>query len=293
MPLLTRADLDSKTPEDYNEKLRCIELASGLLPLYHDYIANDRTETYSYNVTIFGEKTRSAGIHASEISSCHRKVVYSLLGTEGKPDVENANVNMHMRFRLGHAVHAMLQNDWHRIAANNVNIKFEDEVKISPALGGVALELDLHSSCDGVITILQDDIPQVRVGMEIKTEADKGYSSLKAPRPYHLEQTCIYMAALDLPLMWTLYYNKSNSNIIPSISPFLFQFDWDLWEEIEMSCTRILHLAGLKQLPERTEGMHCDWCPDSYTCKPYILAKRTTNKPRNPGMGMTGIRRKP
>ena len=290
MPLLTRADLNTQTTD---EKFRCLQLANSLLPLYHDYIANDRTDTYSYNVEIFGERTRSSGIHASEISACRRKVVYSLLGTEGKPDVENANVNMHMRFRIGHAVHAMIQNDWHRIAAGNANIVFEDEVKISPSLGGPALDWNLHSSCDGVIGILEDTVLQVRVGLEIKTIADKGYSSLRAPSIDHQEQTCIYMAALDLPLMWTLYYNKSNSNITPSLHPFLFAFDWKLWEDIEMRCAYLLHMAEIRQLPDKEEGMHCDWCPYSYTCKPNILTRRSTNVKVNPGAGMIGIRRKP
>jgi hypothetical protein len=177
---------------------------------------------------------------------------------------------MQMRFSIGHAVHAMVQNDWHRIAAkSNGTIQFVDEVKIHPGLGGKAAEWTLSSSCDGIITILRDEVPVVRMGLEIKTESEKQFDGLRGPRPDHREQTCLYMAALDLPLMWTLYYNKSNSSISPSKYPYMFPFDRELWDnELEVRFALAQHMAESNQLPDRDEGMQCDWCPFSYTCNP-------------------------
>jgi hypothetical protein len=278
MPLLTIADL----AQPQRELTPYIEMAGQLSQLYFDHIARDQEETYSYTVDVFGGKTRAPGIHASEISKCLKLLVYSIMGYERKANVETADVNMLMRFRVGTALHAMIQNDWHRIAlASNGRLKFDDEVKINPELGGSALLWNLHSSCDGIITFLDEHgNPILRVGLEIKTESDGQFEKLRQPREDHKEQTTLYMAALDLPLMWVLYYNKSNSNITTSFPPYLYQFDKKLWEgQLEMRFAKAQHLASIGRLPKGTEGMPCSWCPFSYDCKPSILKQQGSVRP--------------
>lgn len=277
MKLLRIVDLDQPKPS-----LRPIlALVHELHDIYYDFIRHDQDESYSYEVNIFGgsSKARPPGIHASEISKCERVMVYSLMGTERRPDPLTTDVNMLTRFKLGHAVHSMLQNDWHRIAQkSDGRITFEDEVKIHPELGGKAEEWNLMSHCDGVITIWTDPDddgvrePYVRIGLEIKTESGPQYDKLRKPRTDHLEQTCHYMAALDLPLMWVFYYNKSNSDTTKPQDPWLFQFDKKLWEDVlELRFARAQHMAENKELPPRSEGMPCSWCAYSYTCKPKKL----------------------
>jgi hypothetical protein len=109
------------------------------------------------------------------------------------------------------------------------------------------------------------------VGLEIKTESEKQFEKLREPRDYHKEQTTLYMAALNLPLMWLFYYNKSNSNITSSFPPYLFQFDRKLWDTLEMRFAKAHGMAAQNQLPARTEGMPCRWCAFSYTCQPSLL----------------------
>lgn len=277
MPLLTIKDLDQ--PQDVLAPY--IEKATTLSRTYFDYIKNDQHENFSYTVDEFGTKDRAPGIHASEISKCLKLLVYSILGVERYIDPQTVDVNMLMRFRLGKAVHAMVQSDWHRIAAKSEGkLKFEDEVAISPHLGGIALQWNMHSSCDGVITFIDDGLPILRVGIEIKTESDLQFQDLKQPRPEHKEQTMLYMATLDLPLMWVLYYNKSNSNITQSFPPYLYQFDKRLWEtQLEMRFAKAEHYAAIKQLPQGTEGIQCGWCPYSYDCKPSFLKPQAPIRP--------------
>lgn len=286
MPLLTIADLDQ--PQAVLEPL--LLMVRELSSIYYDFIDRDQNEGYKYTVQIFGgsSKARKPGIHASEISKCERVMVYSLMETERKPNEEGIATNMLMRFKLGHAVHAMVQNDWHRIAKENPNIEFDDEVRIHPGLGGKAEEWNLMSSCDGVVTILRDGVPQVRLGVEIKTESGPQFDKLRKPRADHLEQVCHYMAALDLPLMWTFYYNKSNSNITNSQNPWIFPFDKALWEDgLEMRFARAQHQADTKTLPDRKEGMQCDWCSYGHTCKPDRLTRRKkAHKPVQISRGM-------
>lgn len=284
MPLLTIADLNQ--PQQYIAQY--IEMAGQLSQMYFDHIARDQDETYSYRVDVYGGKTRAPGIHASEISKCMKLLVYSILGVERKIDVETVDVNMLMRFRIGTAVHAMIQNDWHRIAAKSGGrLHFQDEVKIHPDMGGAALLWNMHSSCDGIITFVDEqNQPILRVGLEIKTESDGQFEKLRQPRDDHKEQTTLYMAALDLPLMWVLYYNKSNSNITTSFPPYLYQFDRKLWEQqLEMRFTKAQHYASLQQLPQGNEGQQCSWCPFSHHCKPSILRPQGPKRPSiSPGM---------
>lgn len=270
MSLLRISDLN-KSPAELDVYLKEAQKLQGI---YLSHIANTQERDTAYDVEIRGASTRGAGIHASEISHCMRVIVYSLMGIDRKPSAQDTDVNMLMRFKLGHAVHAMIQSDWHAIAAlSNGRIRFEDELRINPEVSEVAREWNIHSSCDGVITLCDEQLnPWMRVGLEIKTESDGQYSKLSAPRPKHIEQTTVYMATLDLPLMWTLYYNKSSSNFTPSCAPWLFKFNGTLWEnELEVRFAKARHHAEVNSLPPRTEGMECRWCPYAYTCKPAIL----------------------
>jgi hypothetical protein len=285
VPLLSIADLAQ--PQEYLAMY--IERAALLSNMYFDHIAQDQDESFSYKVDVSGSKGRAAGIHASEISRCQKLLVYSVMGTERKVDVETADVNMLMRFRIGTAVHAMIQNDWHRIAQKSGgHIRFDDEVRINPALGGVSATWGLHSSCDGVVTFLdQYQQPYMRVGIEIKTASADSFKDIRQPEPDHKEQTTLYMAALDLPLMWVLYYNKSNSNITTSYPPFLYQFDRQLWEqqlEKRFATAQSNAVAGV--LPPGTEGMHCRWCPFSWHCKPSYLRPQGSARPSVSHIGM-------
>jgi len=278
---MTIADLER--PKD--ELVPLIEMATKLSDTYFDFLAND-TATHKYKVFIGGEGERKPGIHASEISGCFRRLVYSVSDTERKSDPKTTNVNMRMRFKLGHAIHAMIQDDLERMAeASNGALHFLKEVRIVPGVSPVASEWGIESSCDGVFAFLdKDKNPYMRVGLEIKSASDGEYEKLKEPKKEHAEQTCVYMACLDLPLMWTLYYNKSNSNFTSSHPPFLSQFNRKLWESLELRFVKTQYLADTKNLPEREEGMPCKWCPFSWHCNPSILQAKPTTRHISPGM---------
>ena len=86
-----------------------IQQASQLSVYYEEWKAQD-DGGYTYPVGVAGSKGRAQGIHASEISRCLRRLTYSIMGTERKPvQGVQRDVNMQMRFNIGHAVHGMLQ----------------------------------------------------------------------------------------------------------------------------------------------------------------------------------------
>ena len=241
---------------------------------YMGFKAQDRGG-YTYPVEVVGSKDRAPGIHASELS-CQLKLVYNLLNVEKRP--ENRDTNMQMRFNLGHAVHGMVQHEFKLMCEwMGGGLSFRDEVGIYPELGGPAAQYTMYSSCDGEFTFIHELTPYLRVGLEIKTESGPQFEKLKRPRDYHAEQVNLYMKALDLPLMWIFYYNKSNSNIVPSSPPWLFQFDHHLWTAtVEPKIAGAHEFAKAGKLPPRTEGFFCSWCPFAWTCKPPRLQRRQT-----------------
>ena len=271
--LTTIFDLDIAERRGYKAEL--IGQAMKLGGMYRAFKATD-TEGAQYEVRIGGGKERAPGVHASELSPCKRKIVYSIQGEERKQDAEVADSNMQMRFNVGHALHAMLQNDMKRMCATTMNtsarIMFKDEVPIHPGIGELAKKWNMHSSCDGLFSYFDEEgFPYLRVGLEIKTMSAGEFEKLMKPKEEHYEQTNFYMAALDVPLMWVLYYNKSNSNFVDSSPPHLFQFDADLWSRTEAKLDEAYKAAGTEELLPRVEGQHCRWCPFAWACQPATL----------------------
>lgn len=285
MKLTTIDDLNRPAAE----KNMLIERAMQLGKWYGEFKASD-TETHKYEVEIHGERGRAPGIHASEISKCQRLLTYSIQGVQRRPVAAGStDVNMKLRFAIGHAVHAMLQSDFQRMCERfNGALTFEPEVRIHPGLGGAAAQWGMSSSCDGIFTFWHEGQAYLRVGLEIKTASDKEYEKTLKPKDEHYDQTCLYQKALDLPLMWILNYNKSNSNWTNSEPPWLFQFNAQLWHtKLEPTFAEATRCAQANQLPPREEGRPCRWCPFAWTCQPPSLRAQSGRGPsstlHNPG----------
>lgn len=287
-PKLTSiADLIEQPPEATSA---LVERAMQLSTLYEEWKGQEKGG-YSYTVDIVGERERAPGIHASELN-CARRVTYSLMGTQRQPQSgDDTDVNMKKRFSIGHAVHALLQKefemmcDWVNQRAGGRTLTYHPEVKIYKDLNPLTQHYQMSSSCDGVFVFWHGDMMYLRVGTEIKTKSGPEFEKLIRPDEDHLEQTCFYMAALDLPLMWIPYYNKSNSNMTPSRPPYLFKFDSNLWSnKLEPTFNDVMARAQTGNLPDRKEGMHCSWCPFTYTCQPKIKVQRgPTTQAHRPG----------
>jgi hypothetical protein len=273
MALVSIADLG----QSQEVRTQYVQHAMQLSVLWHKW-KEQQSGNRDVTVAFRGEKGRKPGIHASEISKCQRKMVYSLMGTERI--VSARNVNMQDRFDVGTAMHAVIQKQFYEMCDwLGGGITFEDEAKIHPGLGGVAEKWNMHSSCDGIFTFWHNCQPYLRVGLEIKTQSGPEFEKLKEPFDDHKEQGCMYMKALDIPLIWFLYYNKSNSNYTPSEAPYLLQFNSVLWGQLEQRFQAATCMANDKHLPAKQEGMPCSWCPFAYTCKPAYLNRSSSNLP--------------
>jgi CRISPR/Cas system-associated exonuclease Cas4 (RecB family) len=256
-----------------------VSYAATLSDVYDDFVFLDNED-----------RPRAPGIHASELYPCMRKSVYSVMDVEKRPHVEKF---WKQRFKVGHALHAMLQNDFHRMAKrsasgqamrraeeladkNNWVMSFEDEVKIHPDIQALAKTYNIHSACDGIFTFRDRVTGEVmlRVGLEIKTASPDDYKGLTDVKHEHLRQGHLYMGVLDLPLMWFFYMNKGNQNNTNSSAPFLVVWRPEVWAEVAERCSEVLDRAARRDLPERTETVMCQFCPWSHACKPPSLRGR-------------------
>ena len=277
MPLATIHDLLTGAPEELEV---LVKKASSLYDVYENHLASDPGDAH----------TRLPGIHASEMSGCERRIVYSLIGMERR---ELSGAQWRRRFRIGHAIHEMFQRDFHRMArqmglsaVQDWHISFDHELPISPCLQALAKEWSIFSHCDGVFTIRErwDGPVVLRVVLEIKTKSPAEYDKLMKrahPDPEHIEQAHLYMACLDVPMTWFLYYNKGNQNYTGTDSNFLIRFDPALWATLEARFRRAHNAAGdavaldgrliEENLPQREESVKCQFCAFAWACKPPSL----------------------
>ena len=212
---------------------------------------------------------RSAGVHASEVSGCLRRMVYSMKGTE--PNVE-FDISWKKRFMVGHAIHDMLQKQFIDFSAcmhkKNWNLRFEKEVAINPKTSEVAKEFNIHSSADGLFTLSDESNTLLRCVLEIKTESPISFTKLTKPKPEHVEQAHVYMACLDAPFTWFLYWNKGDQNHTQPMGKFLIEFDHNIWKNIVSKINKANSFLELQELPNREESPLCSFCSYSYTCEP-------------------------
>lgn len=270
MPLARIADLN----QPIEQIQPYIELARSLSKMYDELL--DKWEE--------NPSDRAKGIHASELNKCVRQTYYSLVGIEKR---NSTSVNMRRRFHIGHAVHDMVQRELHKMAAkaqaediaqkNGWYLQFEDEVRVSPDKQELAAKYKIQSSCDGIFTFreLEHGEPILRVGLEIKTEAPDGYEKLNGPKKEHIEQMHVYMACLDLPLVWFFYMNKGNQNTTPSNAPWLLPFDPKVWHALELRAQEVLAHEASGTVPRREEAHHCSFCPYAWECQPPSMMKKS------------------
>ncbi len=281
MPLAKIEDLNGP-PEEV--ALR-IGQAKKLSELYDSFIAFDQTDTH----------VRAPGIHASDLYPCMRKAVYAVLDIPKKNRIAKF---WRQRFKVGHAIHAMVQKDFHHMAKQqvigeartfafhiakemNCRMTFQDEVPISPTGQALAAHYNIYSSCDGIFSFFDLDTEALvlRVGLEAKSKSQAEYEKLKVPEDQHEKQAIIYMACLDLPLMWFFYMNKSNQNNTNSSAPWLMVWKPELWNEVAARCEKVLAAAAANELPPREESVVCQFCPWAYTCMPTNTLQDYNRKP--------------
>jgi hypothetical protein len=267
------ATIDDLLNGDPGEVEQLLLRASRISSLFEEHLEEDDG----------GEKERHWGIHASELQ-CARKAVYSLSNTDRVG--QKIDKAWKRRFKIGHAIHDMFQADFVKLAKKwrlrpGWRVTFEPEVPIRPDLQETAADWIIYSHCDGLFVVRdEDDVPLLRIVLEMKSMSPAEYEKLRAPKPEHVEQATVYMKCLDAPVTWFLYYNKGNQNYTSSSNPsFFVKFDPDVWSGIEKKLISTHAHAAKSQLPARQESVGCEFCAFAWTCQPAYLRKKGIHTP--------------
>jgi len=208
---------------------------------------------------------RLPGVHASEVASCVRKVRFTLNGASkvGPPSLKN--VDLKKRFALGHAIHDMVQSAL-KVGAKTGNISFEEEVELADT--SLGKELNLRSKADGVFTFHNDEgAPIARIGLEIKTEDHDAWKKITEPKEEHLDQATVYMAALDLPLMYFAYVSKSSGEWTPFKVPFTYVFEHGRWDKLRQRILQANAETNPYSLPGAAKSGTCMACSYRHLCR--------------------------
>lgn len=214
---------------------------------------------------LIDKSVRPPGIHASEISRCLRMAGYSLHNFKKthNPELEDERV-----FNVGHSVHDLVQKRLALGAAEgSENLEIQVEVEVPCGSTPLGRELKIESSCDGIVTFLDQGVPLARIGIEIKSESPDLWKKRTKPNPEHIEQATLYMATLDLPAIWYAYINKSSGAETPFEPPFVQAFDPKAWATLRAKIERVLHATSVNDLPAVKDSFICKTCAYKPTCQ--------------------------
>lgn len=254
------------TIADLEKHADVLDQLAPLAGLYQRYLENPY------------EGHRTPGIHASEVTKCRRQAYYTLRGVKG---TSRPNASMQVRFEHGHAIHEMVQRQLRYMTNTCKDFTATFEAEVSTAATPLGKSHKITSHCDGILSLLDaNKKPFIRVGLEIKSEAHDSYVKLSGPKEAHLDQATVYMAALDLPLMWFLYINKNNGEHTPMIEPWLVRFDAPRWQRIFERIEDTLAHAEAEVLPavqQGESGFHCTFCKYQSVCKANEQTPTFTN----------------
>lgn len=234
--------------------------------------------------TFDDSKVRHAGIHASEISKCYRQAVYTMRGEPKSPRTGSKNERAYWRKVLehGHAIHSMLQHQFAKLG-ERVEVDFEEETPLAPDLQELAKKWNIHSSCDGIFTFYKKTWKKkvlLRLGLEIKSASAQNFRALTAPPIDHVEQAHVYMAVLDLPAVWFVYFNKDTQSHTPSKPPWIVEFNETLWHKLEDRFAMFHEHVNAGTIPDAMPGSQCKFCPYVPSCKPPGVPERKVQTPR-------------
>lgn len=207
---------------------------------------------------------RARGIHATEVIQCLRKTYYTL---QGERKVASHTVATQKRFDHGHAVHAWIQQELHRMSRATGLFTFEEEVPtITTHLGS---QYGITSSCDGILTLADREGKAThRIALEIKSASPDSFATLRGPKEEHILQAHVYMLCLDVPLVWFLYVNKGNENMTPMRAPWLMRYDPEIGARLLKRIDEVYHAHKAQSIPEREPHPYCRDCSYAHVCEP-------------------------
>jgi CRISPR/Cas system-associated exonuclease Cas4 (RecB family) len=266
MQLTSIQHLREASEEDKKKALGHVQIIPKIEAYLEDMNLEDNGRALGvFSASDLGNKTGTSLCGDYPIG-CARLLYYRYIEEEPQ---ENIPTRIRRIFDTGHGVHAQLQGYLNNIAKKLKSETFVDEAVVNGKNSDVADSYEIDSTTDGIWTITAPKL-SLRYGLEIKSMKDDLFKRLNGPEKYHVVQSIVYMACLDLPFMVVLYYNKNDS----SMAEFVIEFDGDIWKAVTKKINYVRRCAVDEKEPERELGFHCKTCRYAHVCKPPKPEKR-------------------
>lgn len=208
----------STTTEDgYPKIIPYIEKYLTLVPNVGDYTVEDRFKPID-----------RVNLHPSnECLACKRRLYFEKSGKYDKQFIENKSTELQITFKIGHALHAMIQAwfaDMTRL--DGFPSLIENECKVHDD------KLRIAGSIDSLMTFpgIDHEVP-----IEIKTKTANLFKGLAVPDLAHKLQVSTYLMLKDLPYGIILYISKDRPHKMKEF--IITQMDMgpilDRWEKVK------------------------------------------------------------
>lgn len=223
--------------------------------------------------------------HPSQMGSCTRKLWYAACMM---PPKHRIDPKLRCTFEHGHAVHDWQQGELGalltQLSKRNVELDGEDGIRFdaefevsltdSAHSNGVADDLNIRGSADGLIVVQDGHNEYMRVIYELKTMADASWQKLTKPQAKHVAQATIYARCLDADVILFQYYNKNSD-----ISKFFYvQPDEAAWQD---ACNQVDTVREALNNGAEVEAEYSMWecksCGYYYDCKPELRQQGDTS----------------
>ena len=216
--------------------------------------------------------------HPSQMGGCSRKLWYASVMM---PPKHRIDAKLRCTFEHGHAVHDWQQGELgdllEKLTIRNTEmdgesgIRFDAEFEVSLTdsahSNGVAEDLNIKGSADGLIIVQDDHNVYMRVVYELKTMADASWQKLTKPQSRHIAQATIYSHCLDADVILFQYYNKNSD-----VSKFFYvEPDVAAWQN---ACNQIDTVRGALDNGTEVDAEYSMWecksCGYYYDCRPEL-----------------------
>ncbi len=197
-----------------------------------------------------GTKRTIKGFHPSNTTECPRYLVYMFRGEWLPP---HNNPRLQRIFDTGHSMHKRMGDYFEKMGIVVALEKSVNTTLYHIDKDGKKWPVPIEGTCDGIIDWNGHKV------IEFKSISDMGFAQRRVfgkPKPDHVRQTQIYLAALDLQIGYVIYENKNNQEIL------IFEVERDqvFLDKLFKKYAKIFKTFKDGKLPTRYKSPTCANC---------------------------------
>lgn len=159
-----------------------------LIPYIERYLAT-KPNAGSYQVDDLFKPHDYENLHPSnECLMCQRLLYFNKVKKYHNMMVEDISVTTRVAFKMGHAIHGMVQHWFEDMVEEGILLEAKNECKIHDK------QLKIQGSVDSILTLPDRGLP---VSVEIKSIDKDMFADLQKPLPAHVMQKSMYIMVAE------------------------------------------------------------------------------------------------